>query len=72
MIKVKVYNVDTVDCDVTSNTTTFEDYDEMFDYIIGMWGEEDVNGTNIREEQYGENEIVVELDVYFVKYEILD
>ena len=71
MIKVRIYSVSTDDCDVSDEVREFESYDSMFDEIIDENGVEDVHCTNIRDEQYGDTEIIIEGDVWFQKWEVI-
>ena len=71
MIKVQVTTVDEIDHDVDVDIYEYSSYDEMFDDIINDFGDVDVNGKDIREIQYGEDEILIQGDVYFSKWKVL-
>jgi hypothetical protein len=71
MITVKIYSIDSCDPDVSDVIRTFDSYDDMFNEIIHEHGEEDVTGRDIRDEQYGEDEIIVEGDVWFKKWLVI-
>ena len=71
MINVRIYSVNTCEVNVSHEDRQFESYDEMFDEIIEEYGDEDVNGDSISELYKGSDEVIVEGDVYFVKYEVL-
>jgi len=70
-MKVRIFGVSVDDPDVSFTDHEFESQDKLWEYIDKEYGEEDVQGEEIRD-QYGDDVIIIEGDVWFTKIEILD
>jgi hypothetical protein len=69
-IQVKIYTVDTVDCDVQEEIKEYDSWEHLLVKLEEEF-EEDINGIPIRDLDY-DGSMVIEGDVWFKQYQLLE